>query len=103
MDTVMRLASQKAVVIFSMSSCCMSHTVKTLFRDLGVNPAIYELDEEPMGKEMEAMLSRILSHRRPVPVVFIGGKLIGSTEKVMSLHLAGSLVPMLHDAGALWL
>jgi glutaredoxin 3 len=38
-----------------------------------------------------------------MPVVFIGGKLIGGTNKVMSLHLGGELVPMLKNAGALWL
>lgn len=99
----MRLASQRAVVIFSVSSCCMSHAVKTLFSDLGVNPAVYELDGEPMGKEMESALIKIIGRKPPVPVVFIGGRLIGSTDNVMTLHLGGNLVPMLRDAGALWL
>ena len=31
------------------------------------------------------------------------GKLVGGTNRVMSLHLAGELVPMLKSAGALWL
>lgn len=99
----MRLASQRAVVIFSVSSCCMSHAVKTLFSDLGVNPAVYELDGEPMGKEMESALIKIIGRKPPVPVVFIGGRLIGSTDNVITLHLGGNLVPMLRDAGALWL
>jgi glutaredoxin 3 len=30
----------------------------------------------------------------PVPAIFVGGKLIGSTNEVMSLHLSGSLVPL---------
>lgn len=81
----------------------MSHAVKTLFSDLGVNPAVYELDGEPMGKEMESALIKIIGRKPPVPVVFIGGRLIGSTDNVMTLHLGGNLVPMLRDAGALWL
>lgn len=103
MDRVMRLASQRAVVIFSVSSCCMSHTIKRLFCELGVSPAVYELDEEPMGREMEKALIKLLGRKPPVPAVFIGGKLIGSTDGVMSLHLGGNLVPLLLDAGALWL
>lgn len=99
----MRLASQRAVVIFSVSSCCMCHTIKRLFAELGVNAAVYELDEESMGREMQKALVTILGRKKPVPAVFIGGKLIGSTDKIMSLHLAGLLVPMLREAGALWL
>ncbi|KAK9148511.1 hypothetical protein Scep_007268 [Stephania cephalantha] len=45
MDRVMKLASQKAAVIFSKSLCCMCHAIKTLFYDLGVNPAIHDLIE----------------------------------------------------------
>lgn len=103
MDRVMRLASQKAVVIFSVSSCCMCHSIKRLFCDLGVNSAVYELDEDPRGKEMERALVRMLGRTPPVPAVFIGGRLVGSTHEVMSLHLSRSLVSMLKEAGALWL
>ena len=39
----------------------------------------------------------------PVPAVFIGGTLVGTTDQVMSLHLGGQLVPLLRQAGALWL
>uniref|UniRef100_A0A0D3ENU0 Glutaredoxin domain-containing protein n=1 Tax=Oryza barthii TaxID=65489 RepID=A0A0D3ENU0_9ORYZ len=91
MDRVNRLAAQRAVVIFSMSSCCMCHTVTRLFCELGVNPTVVELDEDPRGKEMEKALARLLG-RSPV----------GSTDKVMSLHLSGNLVPLLRNAGALW-
>ncbi|WOL12185.1 glutaredoxin-C14 [Canna indica] len=52
MEKVTKLASQRAVVI-CLSSCCMCHTVKSLFHDLGVNAAIYELDEDPKGREMD--------------------------------------------------
>ncbi|RZC51918.1 hypothetical protein C5167_020335 [Papaver somniferum] len=100
---VMKLASQKAVVIFSKSSCCMSHTIKSLFYDLGVSPAIYELDEISNGREIERALQK-LGCSPSVPAVFIGGQLIhNSTSTVMSLHLSGSLIPMLKRAGAIWL
>jgi glutaredoxin 3 len=103
MDRVTKLASQRAVVIFSASSCCMCHTVTRLFRELGVNPTVVELDEDPSwGKEMEKALARLLGRSPAVPAVFIGGRLVGSTDKVMSLHLSGNLDTMLRNAGALW-
>uniref|UniRef100_A0A0D9V111 Glutaredoxin domain-containing protein n=1 Tax=Leersia perrieri TaxID=77586 RepID=A0A0D9V111_9ORYZ len=102
MDRVNKLAGQRAVVIFSMSSCCMCHTVTRLFCELGVNPTVVELDEDPRGKEMEKALARLLGRSPAVPAVFIGGRLVGSTDKVMSLHLSGNLVPLLRNAGALW-
>ncbi|RWW73179.1 hypothetical protein BHE74_00018978 [Ensete ventricosum] len=89
MDRVMRLASQRAAVVFSLSSCCMCYTIKRLFCDLGVNPAIHELDEDPNGKDMEGALTKWLGCNPPVPAVFIGGCLVGPTDRVMSLHLRG--------------
>ncbi|KAL5712914.1 Monothiol glutaredoxin-S10 [Ranunculus cassubicifolius] len=102
MDKVMKLASKTAVVIFSKSTCSMCYAIKSLFYDLGVSPAIYELDEEPKGRDMEKALQR-LGCNPSVPAVFIGGQLVNSTNTIMSLHLSGSLVPMLKEAGAMWL
>ncbi|CAL9776061.1 glutaredoxin-C1-like [Musa acuminata AAA Group] len=103
MDRVRRLASQRAVVVFSLSSCCMCHAIKRLFCELGVNPAVHELDEDPKGKDMERALANMLGRSPPVPAVFIGGNLVGPTDEVMALHLGGKLVPLLRNAGALWL
>ncbi|CAM0949657.1 unnamed protein product [Alopecurus aequalis] len=104
MDHVMKLASERAVVVFTLSSDCMCHTVERLFSDqLSVNALVHELDHDPRGKEMERALLKMVGKGPSVPVVFIGGKLIGGTNKVMSLHLGGELVPMLKNAGALWL
>ncbi|KAG8636592.1 hypothetical protein MANES_15G015600v8 [Manihot esculenta] len=102
MDRVAKLASQKAVVIFSKSSCCMCHAIKRLFYEQGVSPAIYELDEDPRGKEMEWALMR-LGCNPSVPAVFIGGKFVGSANTIMTLHLNGSLKKLLREAGAIWL
>lgn len=101
MERVTKMVSERPVVIFSKSSCCMSHTIKTLFCDFGVNPAVHELDEIPRGREIEQALSR-LGCSPSVPTVFIGGELVGGANEVMSLHLNRSLIPMLKKAGALW-
>ncbi|CAH8303879.1 unnamed protein product [Eruca vesicaria subsp. sativa] len=100
MEKIRKMISGKSVVIFSNNSCCMSHTIKTLFLDFGVNPAIYELDEISRGKEIENALAQ-LGCSPTVPVVFIGGQLVGGANQIMSLHLNRSLLPMLKRVGAL--
>lgn len=98
----MKLASERVVVVFTNSSCCMCHTVTRLMADLGVNALVHELDNDPRGKEMERALHKMLGKGPAVPAVFIGGRLVGGTSDVMSLHLNGELVPRLKSAGALW-
>ncbi|GJM95503.1 hypothetical protein PR202_ga12246 [Eleusine coracana subsp. coracana] len=101
-ERLAKLSTEKAVVIFTTSQCPMCHSVVSLFSDLSVSAAVHELDKDPRGRDMERELARRLGHSPPVPTVFIGGKLIGSTDRIMSLHLAGKLVPMLMAAGAMW-
>ncbi|GAB2297756.1 Glutaredoxin-C3 [Dionaea muscipula] len=103
LESVISLASESAVVVFSVSSCCMCHAVKRLFCGMGVNPTVYELDQDPRGREIERALMWLLGNSPPVPVVFIGGKLIGAVDRVMASHINGTLVPLLKEAGALWL
>ncbi|KAK6930773.1 Glutaredoxin [Dillenia turbinata] len=103
-ERVASLASESAVVIFSISTCCMCHAVKRLFCGMGVNPTVYELDQDPRGgKDIERALMRLLGNSSAVPVVFIGGKLIGAMDRVLASHINGTLVPLLKEAGALWL
>ncbi|KAL1331614.1 hypothetical protein HN51_048876 [Arachis hypogaea] len=99
MEKVTRLASEKGVVIFTKSSCCLCYAVNILFQELGVNPTIHEIDKDNEGREMEKAITR-LGCTAPVPAVFIGGKLVGSTNEVMSLHLSGSLIPLLKPYSA---
>lgn len=102
MDRLREKASRNAAVIFTKSSCCMCHSIKTLFHELGANPAVCELDKDASGREMEWAL-RGLGCSPTVPAVFIGGKFVGSAKDVISLHVDGSLKQMLIDAKALWL
>eukprot|EP00250_Pteridium_aquilinum_P028896 c38045_g1_i1 orf=2-325(-) len=41
-----RLAGENAVVIFTLSSCCMCDVVCRLLCSLGVNPTIHEVDDD---------------------------------------------------------
>ncbi|CAO2038731.1 unnamed protein product [Urochloa humidicola] len=95
-ERVERLASESAVVVFSVSSCCMCHAVKRLFCGMGVHPAVHELDLDPRGRELERALARFLAG-------YGGGKLVGVMDRVTAAHINGSLVPLLKEAGALWL
>lgn len=104
-ERVARMAGGNAVVVFSASGCCMCHVVKRLLLGLGVGPTVYELDDgSASGREIHAALARLLPPGQPpVPVVFVGGRLLGGVEKVMACHINGTLVPLLKQAGALWL
>lgn len=86
----MRMSSEKGVVIFSKSSCCMSYAVQVLFQDLGVHPTVHEIDKDPECREIEKALMR-LGCSTPVPAIFVGGKLIGSTNEVIVVFFNWSI------------
>ncbi|XP_074278918.1 glutaredoxin-C11-like [Silene latifolia] len=99
MERINELAKTKAAVIFSKSTCCMCHSIVTLFHELGANPAIYELDNDPRGHEMEWALQQ-LGCKPTVPAVFVGGNYVGSAKDVLAAHLNGSLKDWLLQAKA---
>ncbi|KAI3787713.1 hypothetical protein L2E82_00072 [Cichorium intybus] len=95
MEKIKALTSENGVVIFTKSTCCLCYAVTILFQELRVNPLVHEIDQDPEGREMEKALLKQGCNSPPVPAVYIGGKLVGSTNEVMSLHLSGSLIPLL--------
>ncbi|XP_016444269.1 monothiol glutaredoxin-S6-like [Nicotiana tabacum] len=101
MDMVMKLGAQSPVVIFSRSTCCMSHTIETLIRNFGANFTVYELDRFQNGKELERALVE-LGCQPSVPAVFIGNELIGGSNEIMSLNIRGKLKQLLIRANAIW-
>ncbi|KAH7842810.1 hypothetical protein Vadar_009478 [Vaccinium darrowii] len=96
-DRIASLVAEKAVVIFSISTCAMGVAVKALFNTLKANATVYELDRYPWGKEMERVL---IEKNGSIPVVYIGGKLVGDTKRVMDSHIKGDLAKLIKDAGA---
>ncbi|KAI3760044.1 hypothetical protein L1987_50433 [Smallanthus sonchifolius] len=95
MDKIQTLTSENGIVVFSKSTCCLCYAVTILFQELGVEPLVHELDHDPDGWEIEKALVNQGCNSPPVPAVFIGGNLMGSTNEVMSLHLRGALIPLL--------
>ncbi|XWS37713.1 hypothetical protein CRYUN_Cryun19dG0068600 [Craigia yunnanensis] len=79
----------------------MCHAIKRLSCGIRVNPTMYELDEDPRGKDTDKALMRLFGSSHAVPVVFIGGKLVGA--RVMASHINDILFPLLKEVEAIWL
>ncbi|KAK9733631.1 hypothetical protein RND81_04G080300 [Saponaria officinalis] len=101
MEVVNHLVEQKPLVIFTKSSCCMSHSVQQLLSSYGANATVYQLDDLPNEKEVEKALQR-LGLKPTVPAVFIGQKFVGGAKEIISMQVQGRLTPMLKEAGAIW-
>ncbi|XP_075515302.1 glutaredoxin-C9-like [Primulina tabacum] len=106
-ERVSELVSGNAVVVFTVRGCCICHAVKQLLFGLGVGPAIVELANDTSDKDINAAIFRTIrggtDNCNRFPVVFVGGKFLGGIEAVLAHHIRGALVPLLKDAGALWL
>ncbi|KAJ4832110.1 Monothiol glutaredoxin-S6 [Turnera subulata] len=102
MDTLRSLIADRPVVIFTRSTCCMSHSIKTLISGFGANPTVYELDNFPNGQQIEKAL-RQLGCQPSVPAVFIGEEFVGGDKQIMSLQVKNQLAPLLMKAGAIWI
>lgn len=102
MTTVTNLLAENPVVIFSKTTCCISHSIIALVRKFGANPTIYELDALPNGHAIEKELME-LGCSPSVPAVFIGKKLIGGANEIISLNLESKLKPLLINANAIWM
>ncbi|KAK7396852.1 hypothetical protein VNO78_18014 [Psophocarpus tetragonolobus] len=102
MDMITSIVAEKPVVIFSKSTCCLSHSMTSLIRSFGANPTIHELDEMANGQQIESALLQ-MGCQPSVPAVFIGQRFIGGSKKIMSLHVRNELVPLLKNAGAIWI
>ncbi|KAL5158813.1 Monothiol glutaredoxin-S10 [Glycine soja] len=90
-EMVHHLVSCNAVVVFSMSDCCMSTVAKRLLFSLGVGPTVVELDEQADGPGIRSVLYQLAGSHQPVPAVFIGGKFLGGVQTLMASHINGTL------------
>ncbi|CAI9109228.1 OLC1v1009013C1 [Oldenlandia corymbosa var. corymbosa] len=102
MEALRRLASEKPVVIFSKSNCCISHSIQMLISSFGANPMVYNLDEHPQGRQIENALLA-LGCSPTVPAIFIGKLFVGGANEVMSLNVQGKLKPLLINSKAIWM
>jgi glutaredoxin 3 len=86
------------LAVFSKSYCGYSARAKSLFASLGADAKILEIDQHPMGAEIQSYLASVTG-QRTVPNVWIGGKFIGGSDKVHAMHQSGELIPLLKKAG----
>ncbi|KAK6777266.1 hypothetical protein RDI58_023983 [Solanum bulbocastanum] len=108
---VAKSISENAIIVVALRGCCMCHVVKNLLLGLGVNPMIFEVnneDEDDVKKELSIIVGGGGTGggggtTMAFPAVFVGGNLFGGVERVISTHISGELVPILKDVGALWL
>lgn len=101
---VRELGSSNAVVMFSMSGCCMCTVAKRLLFGLGVGPTVIELDHHVAAHDIQAVLYELAGDtQQQVPAIFVGGKFLGGVQTLMACHINGTLIPLLKQAGALWL
>ncbi|XP_022849985.1 glutaredoxin-C9-like [Olea europaea var. sylvestris] len=101
------MVKDNAVIVFGKKGCCMSHVIKRLLQALGVNPAVYEVDEVDENEvviELEGIRAGDGKQcSMQFPAVFIGGRWFGGLERIIASHITGELTPLLKQAGALWL
>ncbi|KAL5149087.1 Glutaredoxin-C5, chloroplastic [Glycine soja] len=99
-DTIKKTVAENPVVLYSKTWCSYSSEVKILFKKLGVDPLVFELDEMgPQGPQLHKVLERITG-QHTVPNVFIGGKHIGGCTDTLKLYRKGELEPLLSEANA---
>ncbi|KAG2252578.1 hypothetical protein Bca52824_082714 [Brassica carinata] len=101
MESIRSLVADNPVVIFSKSTCCMSHSIQTLISGFGAKMTVYELDQLSNGQEMEKALKQ-MGCNPSIPAVFIGEQLIGGANQVMTLQVKNQLAALLKRAGAIW-
>ncbi|CAL9059732.1 unnamed protein product [Musa banksii] len=106
---IRRAVEENPVVVVGRSGCCMVHVVRRLLHGQGVNPVVCEVGEDADEAALVAGLQGadddddIDLAAAALPAVFVGGRLVGGLERLVAVHIAGELVPILKRAGALWL
>ncbi|KAF8097790.1 hypothetical protein N665_0281s0052 [Sinapis alba] len=97
-ESVKKTVTDNTVVVYSKTWCPYCSEVKTLFKRLGVQPLVIELDAlGPQGPQLQKVLER-LTGQRTVPNVFVGGKHIGGCTDTVKLNRKGELELMLAEA-----
>ncbi|XP_074568267.1 glutaredoxin-C9-like [Curcuma longa] len=102
-----RMVEENPVVVVGRRGCCMCDVARRLLLGLGVIPAVCEFGEEAAAEADRVVDVEVPGGdlRRPVtlPAVFVGGRLVGGLDRLVAVHISGELVPILKEAGALWL
>eukprot|EP01126_Amoeba_proteus_P032395 TRINITY_DN3159_c0_g1_i2.p1 TRINITY_DN3159_c0_g1~~TRINITY_DN3159_c0_g1_i2.p1 ORF type:complete len:149 (-),score=8.52 TRINITY_DN3159_c0_g1_i2:12-458(-) len=82
------------VVIFSKSYCPYCRRAKSTIESTGNSYYAVELDLRADGSTIQSVLHQ-MTGQRTVPSVWINGKFVGGSDKVVSLHTAGKLAGLI--------
>ncbi|KAI1137789.1 glutaredoxin [Hypoxylon sp. FL0543] len=99
--TLNNILKKSPVVIFSKSFCPYSKRAKgILLEKYSIDPAPYvvELDEHPLGKELQARLAT-MTGRRTVPNIMINGKSLGGSDEIAELDSRKTLIDKFKSMG----
>ncbi|EOA15635.1 hypothetical protein CARUB_v10005878mg [Capsella rubella] len=97
-ENIKKTVTENTVVVYSKSWCSYCTEVKILFKRLGVQPLVIELDElGAQGPQLQKVLER-LTGQHTVPNVFVGGKHVGGCTDTVKLNRKGDLELMLAEA-----
>ncbi|XP_039130856.1 monothiol glutaredoxin-S3-like [Dioscorea cayenensis subsp. rotundata] len=109
-EVLISIVEGSMVVIIGRRGCHMNYVAQRLLEGLKAYPTMYEVSEGFVARMMlVSNVRRILSGDDKTfvpslfPMVFIGGELIGSLDRLIAIHVSGELIPMLKVAGAIWL
>ncbi|KAI0111730.1 glutaredoxin [Daldinia grandis] len=99
--TLNNLLKKSPVVIFSKTFCPYSKRAKgVLLEKYSIDPAPYvvELDEHPLGKQLQAKLG-IKTGRKTVPNIMINGKSVGGSDEIAELDSRKTLIDKFKSMG----
>eukprot|EP00339_Tiarina_fusa_P028318 CAMPEP_0117039786 /NCGR_PEP_ID=MMETSP0472-20121206/27893_1 /TAXON_ID=693140 ORGANISM="Tiarina fusus, Strain LIS" /NCGR_SAMPLE_ID=MMETSP0472 /ASSEMBLY_ACC=CAM_ASM_000603 /LENGTH=148 /DNA_ID=CAMNT_0004750357 /DNA_START=106 /DNA_END=549 /DNA_ORIENTATION=- len=83
------------VVVFSKSYCPFCDSTKALFKELNVEPKVYELNQMgDEGPELQMALFK-MTGQKSVPNVFVKGQHVGGNDDTQAAAKAGKLQEML--------
>ncbi|KAK8125122.1 monothiol glutaredoxin-7 [Apiospora kogelbergensis] len=92
--TLNEILKKSPVIVFSKSYCPFSKRAKgVLLEKYTIDPAPYvvELDQHPMGKELQAKLGE-MTGRSTVPNILVNGKSIGGGDEISELDARKTLI-----------
>ncbi|KAE8379429.1 ribosomal protein L6, alpha-beta domain-containing protein [Aspergillus bertholletiae] len=98
------ILKRSPIIIFSKSYCPHSARAKSILLDkYSIIPAPYvvELDQQPLGQPLQALLADNTG-RRTVPNVLVTGRSIGGGDDVIALDEKDELASTLKNLGGQW-
>eukprot|EP00986_Skeletonema_menzelii_P005019 scaffold1766_cov142-Skeletonema_menzelii.AAC.1 len=93
-DYIESMIATQEVLMFSKSYCPYCRATKALFRDMGVQPTVIELDEMENGSLVQDILSQMTA-QDTVPNVYVKREHVGGNDDTQELAESGELQKML--------